>query len=85
MSVNIPDDILKRVLKVVGYPIVTVEDFTQTMSIEDLNNLVLKDAINAYFAIFPKKTLAEYDVGRTFTIPFPDEYTYGVLDYKIVL
>lgn len=86
MSVNIPEDILKRVLKVVGYPIVTIEDFTtNNMTLDDLREIVLRDGLAEYFSWIPAKSVNEYNIGTTFEIDFPDEETYGVIDYRVIL
>lgn len=85
MPVIIPEDIFARVFKVMGYPIVKIEDFEDTMTMEQFKELVLKDALQEYFSWFPKKEVQEVVVGRQFELDFPDESTYGIVDYRVVL
>jgi len=85
MSLVIPDEIFKRVLKSMGYPIVRIEDLSNgLMTEQEFKDVVLFDALHEYFSWFPIEDKQEYSVTTTFDIDFPSEDVYDVVDYRLV-
>lgn len=78
---NLPDDILKRIYKVIGYPILTVEDFKLTDL--DVKEVILADAWSKFWEWFPLEVTDVRPIYNTFSIPFPNELTYGVIDVRL--
>jgi len=65
-----------------GYPIITEEDLG--ISSDDIKDLlILPPMKNVYFAYFPKIKESHYEVNSTFSINFPDEFTFGLRDARI--
>lgn len=81
-QLTLPDDIYYRIMTAMGYPIVTESDLGITREqIEDL--LILPALKNVYFKWFPKTENDAISVNTTFEVPFPDEYTWGLLDLRL--
>lgn len=79
---TLPDDIYNRIMTAIGYPIVTEETLGVTR--EQIENLLILPALkNVYFKWFPKRDFTTAHVTTTFDIPFPDEFTWGVLDLRL--
>lgn len=79
---TLPDDIYFRIMTVMGYPITTEDDLGITR--EQIESLLILPAIkNVYFKWFPKKEYTTAQINTTFEIPFPDEYTWGVVDLRL--
>lgn len=84
MPINLSDEIYGRVMKVTGYPIITLEDLTGgQMDRQQFQDLIIKDALVEYWSWFPKRNLQEYTVVGNFEIPFPNLNVIGVLDARI--
>jgi len=81
-QLTLPDDIYQRIMTCMGYPIVSETDLEVTRDqVEDL--LILPALKNIYFKWFPVKEEASYQVNSTFSVDFPDEQTWGVLDLRL--
>ena len=85
MAINLSDETYGRVMRVVGYPIVSLEDLTGgRMDKQQILDLVIKDALVEYWSWFPKKNLQEYKFTGEFSVNFPNENVIGVLDARTV-
>ena len=85
MAIILSDDVYGRVLKVIGYPIITLEDISGgSMTRQQLQDIVLKDALLEYWSWFPKKNVQEYSYSGQFEMGFPNATTIGILDYRVV-
>lgn len=81
-ELTIPDNIYHRILTIIGYPIIEENDLGMTEDqIKDL--LILPPMKSVYFAYFPKISRKSYTVSSTFSVDFPDEYTFSIKDARI--
>lgn len=70
-----------RVLKPIGYPLITDKDIEFTA--ESVKDLAIWPAMEEYYIWFPIKEITSQRVDTNFSIPFPDDATYGVIDARI--
>lgn len=85
MSLIISDEVFGRVMKSMGYPIITISDLSGgLMTEEQFKDFVLYDALQEYFSWFPIEDKQEYSVGTSFEIDFPSEEVYDVVDYRMI-
>lgn len=81
MEIIISDSDYKEIISELGYPVVKEEDLE--FSREDIQSLFIFPAMREFYIWFPiKETYSQSSTGN-FSIPFPDQYTYGVLDSRI--
>jgi len=80
-TISINDQWLNQIKAIIGYPKITKLILTD----EEIRNLCVEPALREYFKKFPKREVYEQWISRdtVYTIPFPDSYTFGVLDAKI--
>jgi len=71
----------KEIISEIGYPVVTEEDLEFTRA--DIQDLFIYPAMREYFTWFPKEKEVSYSITNTFEFPFPDEYTYGIIDSRL--
>jgi hypothetical protein len=81
MEIIISDSDYKEIISELGYPIVKEEELE--FSREDIQSLFIFPAMREFYIWFPIKSTQSVSSTGSFTIPFPDEYTYGVLDSRI--
>jgi len=79
--VTINDRDYKEIIQEVGYPIVKEEDLE--FSREDIQDLFIYPALRDYFTWFPKTETLSVQIAGSFSIPFPDEFTFGVIDSRL--
>lgn len=80
-ELTIPENIYERILTIIGFPIVDPEDWKLTEG--QIKNLMIFRAFEEYFNFFPLLEKDHKSVEYTFSIPFPDEYTYGITDARV--
>lgn len=80
-EVQIPEYIYERILTIIGYPIIDLEDWRLTEG--QVKGLMIQRAFEEYFNYFPILEKDNHSVEYTFRIPFPDDFTYGVTDARI--
>lgn len=80
---QISNDKFQRIVTCIGWPVVPVEEWGLTEAqLKDL--LILPTLKNMYFKWFPYIEEGEYSVSSNFAIDFPDEYTFGVIDARLL-
>jgi hypothetical protein len=78
----IPDEKYYLILKPLGYPILTETDFG--ISSTDIKELFIKYVLkNIYFKWFPIIEGDQYSVSSSFSIDFPNDYVFGVVDARL--
>jgi len=80
-TITIEDKWMNQIKTIIGYPKVTKLILTDS----EIKDLCIEPALREYFKKFPKRDVYEQWISRdtVYTIPFPDAYTFGVLDAKI--
>lgn len=82
-DIIIPDNIYNRILTCVGYPVISEDDLG--VSQENILDLFIGPALkNVYYKWFPILGREEYDIDTSFSIDFPDDETFGVVDSRLV-
>jgi len=82
-ELTISDYDYQRILTAVGYPVITEEDLGITA--DDIKNLLILSSLkNVFFKWFPVLDREQVSIGTSFSIDFPDEYTFGVTDIRLV-
>lgn len=81
MALTISDLDYKEVMLVLGSPVVpgTELEFTE----EDIKDFMILPALREYFIWFPITVRQSLVIGSTFSVDFPDEFTYGISDARI--
>lgn len=80
-NVTISDDHLYRIQAHFGYPTITYEDFFSDL--DQFKTLVIGPALEEYYSWLPITVDDSKTVQGPFNIPFPDEYTLGVLSAQV--
>lgn len=78
---TISDQDYYEILAEIGYPIIQPEDLEFTK--EQIEDYFIYPALREYFVWFPKTSLQSVYVSSEFSVDFPDEETYGVVDARI--
>jgi hypothetical protein len=82
---TIPEAKMKRILSLIGYPVVRLEDITGSyMTEDDVVEQLLWPALQEYWEYFPLTEKETYSFSSTFEVSFPDEQTYGVISHKFL-
>lgn len=81
-AVEIPDNTLKEILTVIGYPFAESDDME--ISFEDLRDFIIVQGIKEYFRWFPIQEEQTSGVTGTFSFPFPDARTFGATEIRLV-
>lgn len=80
-DVLIDNSYYNRILRITGFPIVTKLEISE----EDIKNLCIAPALEEYFIWFPIKVVTSYNATTEFSIAFPDDNTYGIVDARVNL
>lgn len=70
-----------EILTEVGYPVVKEDDLEFTQ--EEIKNYFIFPALREFFIWFPKIQIQSVYVSSEFSIDFPDDDTYGIVDARI--
>ena len=79
--ITIQESEYKQIISELGYPVVKEEDLE--FSRQDIQDLFIYPAMREYFTWFPKELETAQSISNRFEIPFPDEYTYGIVDSRL--
>lgn len=79
--ITIQENEYKEIISEVGYPVIKEEDLEFSRS--DIQDLFIYPAMREYFTWFPKEKEVSYSITNRFEFPFPDEYTYGIVDSRL--
>lgn len=82
MSITISDTYLNEIKKPLAYPTVAKVILTD----DQIKDLCVAPALREYFTKFPKKEVYSQSIvySDPVEIDFPDDYTFGVVDMRIV-
>jgi len=84
MDIIISDEIFGRIMKVIGYPIITLDDISGGLiTKEQVLDYIFRDALMEYWSWFPIQNTKEYEEVTIFEIDFPNENTVGVVDARV--
>lgn len=80
-SVLIDEKWLRQIKTIIGFPRIAKLILTD----DEIKELCIEPALGEYFKKFPKRDVFEQWVNRdtVYTIPFPHDFIFGVLDAKI--
>lgn len=82
-NLTIADDVYKRILTCMGYPVIQETDLG--ISADDIKDLLILPVLRyKYFKWFPKTEGYQVAVSSDFEIDFPDVNTFGVVDIRLV-
>jgi hypothetical protein len=79
MAITIDDTTLRRIKSKLAYPLLD----EGVLDDEELKIYSVKPALDEYFRWFPKQERLQQDVSGSFTVDFPDTYTYGIVDARL--
>lgn len=79
--ITIQESEYKEIITELGYPVVNEEDLE--FSRRDIQDLFIYPAMREYFTWFPKELETSQSITGRFEIPFPDSYTYGIIDSRL--
>lgn len=80
VQIFIDDTWMHQIKKIVAYP--KVDELI--LSDDEIKEYAIYPAMMQYFTKFPLKVYQESSIAQQAIISFPDDYTYGVLDCRIV-
>jgi len=80
MAITISDDNMALIKSVLAWP----EAENLLLDDELIKTICIKPALTRYFTKFPIQEEVQVAIVEEAIIPFPDEYTYGVLDARVV-
>jgi hypothetical protein len=69
--------LIKRIIAAPMIDVLLLED-------DQIKDLIIFPVLQKYFAKFPLKEEQELSINGELKIPFPDEFTFGVLDCRVV-
>jgi len=78
---TISDSDYQEILSEIGFPVVSLE--TLEFSKEHIEDNFIFPAMREYFTWFPLKAVESVHISGNFSLDFPDEFTYGVVDARI--
>lgn len=78
--ISISDEWLLQVKKVLAYPKID----TLILTDDQIKQFAVFPALTQYFTRFPIKSTVEIYSNDLYTVPFPDAYTFGLLDCRVV-
>jgi hypothetical protein len=79
----LPAGIRRAILSSVGIPILEIEDLHLTD--QDVDDLFIWPAMQLYFSYYPKKLTQTFTTVSNLSIPFPNEYVFGVKNARVSL
>jgi len=81
MSIVTIDDIwLNQIKKIIASPMID----SLLLSDEEIKDLIIFPCLQKYFVKFPIRQEYQGAINGEMIIPFPDDYTFGVLDCRVV-
>jgi hypothetical protein len=80
MSIVIEDQYLNLIKKVIASPMVS----TLLLDDEEIKDLCIFPALQRYFTKFPLREEYQTSINGEMSVAFPDDYTFGVLDARVV-
>lgn len=78
---TISDSDYQEILSELGFPVVS-QDILE-FSRDHIEDVFIFPAMREYFSWFPLKLVQSVRITGDFTLDFPDEFTYGVIDARI--
>ena len=82
---NIPEKTMKRILSPIGYPVVRLDDITGGLMDEsDVIEQLIWPAVQEYYEFMPMVDKQTYSFNYNFEVPFPDDYTFGIVSHKFI-
>lgn len=81
MELTISEQDYFEILTEIGYPVVEENDLEFTRA--DIEKYFIYPALREFFIWFPKTEIQSVFVSSEFSIDFPDDDTYGVVDARI--
>lgn len=79
--IEISNQDYKLIISELGYPVVSEEDLEYSK--EDIKDLFIYPALRDFYIWFPKEETQAVQIAGKFSISFPDEYTFGVIDSRL--
>jgi hypothetical protein len=79
-GVSISNDWLIQIKKVLAYPKIS----TLVLTDDEIKQFAVFPAMSQYYIKFPIKSTVEMYGQDLLTVPFPDTYTYGLVDCRVV-
>jgi len=80
-DISISDANFAEIMLAVGVPILDGSDFELTES--EIKILCILPTIREFWTWFPLKEEADYSIGTSFDIEFPDTETFGAIDIRL--
>ena len=81
-NIEISEDDFHEILSIIGYPLINISDLEY--SEEDIKKLFILPALREYYKWFPIEDDQIYSVSGQFELDFPDDYTFGAVDIRLV-
>ncbi len=78
---TISDNDYQEILSELGYPVVPLDDLE--FNRPHIENNFIFPAMREYFTWFPLKETQSIHISGNFSIDFPDDFTYGVIDARV--
>lgn len=85
VDVLITDEMFQQVMMPMGYPVLSLPELSNGMlSEEQVRKILIWPALQIYFKFFPIEEQVELFAAGNFSFDFPDEWTYGVTDCRVI-
>jgi hypothetical protein len=81
MNITITEDTYQEVISEIGYPVIGEEDLEMTRS--QIQSLYVWPAMREFFRWFPKSEVSSHSITGSFSIPFPNDTTFGIVDSRL--
>lgn len=79
MAIQIDDKYLDQIKVALGYPDATELHLTD----DQIKTICVEPALRDYFGKFPIKDIYQAEIRDELIVPFPDDYTFGVMNAKV--
>ncbi len=79
MSIQIDEKYLDQIKTALGYPDATDLHLTD----DQIKTICIEPALRDYFGKFPIKAFYQADMQEEVIIPFPDDFTFGVINARV--
>ena len=79
-NIIVDDDILRRIKSRVGFPMLD----EAILDDEEIKIYAIAPALEEYFRWFPIQERYHQNVNNSFSVPFPDDFTFGAMDTRVI-
>lgn len=82
-NVFIDSDYINEIISILGYPLLNLDDDDFELDEDDIKSLVVVPTLREFYRWFPIPTYNEYTIAGSFSIDFPTDDIFNVIDARL--